>query len=104
MRGRFITVEGGEGVGKTLFTTGFAAALRALPVPLELGREPGGTPSAELIRSFWARSPESEPWLAMTELCLVSAARSQHVGVRIDRGGDATCLGVGIAVNDGGQG
>lgn len=80
---RFITIEGGEGVGKSVFATGLSRALAERGVAFESGREPGGTPSAERIRSFWAKSPEDEPWLAMTELCLVSAARAQHVGRRI---------------------
>jgi dTMP kinase len=80
---RFITIEGGEGVGKSVFTAGLSRALADRGVAFELGREPGGTPSAERIRAFWAKSPEDEPWLAMTELCLVSAARAQHVGARV---------------------
>lgn len=82
-QGRLITIEGGEGVGKTLFATHFSAALAEMGINFSLGREPGGTPSAERIRQFWANSPSEEPWLAMTELCLVSAARAQHIGRRI---------------------
>lgn len=81
--GRFITIEGGEGVGKSAFTAALARAFSARGIAFELGREPGGTKSAEKIRTFWANSPEDEPWLAMTELCLVSAARAQHVGLKI---------------------
>lgn len=81
--GRFITVEGGEGVGKSAFTSAFARALNARHIAFELGREPGGTKSAERIRTFWAESPSDEPWLPMTELCLVSAARAQHVALKI---------------------
>lgn len=83
LKARFITIEGGEGVGKSAFLASFAAALRQRGVGLEQGREPGGTPSAERIRAFWAKSPADEPWLPMTELCLVSAARAQHLGLRV---------------------
>ena len=79
-QGRFITVEGGEGVGKSVFTAGLAAALRARGFTVVTTREPGGTPTADRIRALFAAPPAEDPLLMETEALLVSAARAQHVG------------------------
>src|SRR5690606_6264382 len=52
-------------------------------VALELGREPGGTPAADMVRALFATPPPGEAWLPLTELYLVAAARAQHLGVRV---------------------
>src|SRR4051794_771578 len=82
-RGRFLTVEGGEGVGKSLFVTGLAEALRGRGRRLETTREPGGTPVADHLRQIFASPPGGEPLVMESEALLVSAARAQHVVHRI---------------------
>lgn len=77
-RGMFITVEGGEGVGKSTNLAFIAEQIRASGRDLVMTREPGGTAIAESIRHlFLAQS--LEPMAEMTELLLVFAARAQHL-------------------------
>jgi dTMP kinase len=83
-RGRFMTVEGGEGAGKTCFTAGLAEALRGRGLPLLTTREPGGTPVADYLRTLFAAPPGGEALAVETEALLVSAARAQHVARRIE--------------------
>ena len=49
--GRFISLEGGEGAGKSTLAAGLAKALQALGIPVICTREPGGTPLAERVRA-----------------------------------------------------
>ena len=80
--GRFLTVEGLEGVGKTTNLAFIADWLQARDIPFIRTREPGGTPLAEDIRGLLL-SPRDEvvdPWC---ELLLVFAARAQHVNAHI---------------------
>lgn len=77
--GRFITVEGGEGVGKSTLIQALAQKLRGLGLTVDLTHEPGGTPSADLVRQLFAHPVAGDPWFALSELFLVSAARVQHV-------------------------
>ena len=81
--GRFITLEGGEGAGKSTVMAVIAAALAERGIVHELTREPGGTPLAEAIRGL-ALDPH---WTGVmrpeTELLLVFAARAQHVRERV---------------------
>lgn len=72
---KFISIEGGEGVGKSTFIEGLMRQLGSLPSLRT--HEPGGTPLATEIRRLFVNPPEA-PY-ATTELCLVSAARAQHV-------------------------
>jgi dTMP kinase len=78
MTGRFITLEGGEGTGKSTQIKRLAAALEAKGIPVLATREPGGSPGAEQIRSLMV---EGEPgrWDAITETLLAYAARADHV-------------------------
>jgi dTMP kinase len=76
---RFISVEGGEGTGKSVFTSGFAKMLRALGTTVVTTREPGGTAVADQIRAIFAAPPPGEALTPTTEALLVSAARSQHL-------------------------
>ncbi len=77
-RGRFITVEGGEGVGKTTNIEYIQEFLEQRSIDLICTREPGGTPLAEAIRDLLlAKSDESMH--ATSELLLVFAARAQHL-------------------------
>jgi len=79
----FITVEGGEGVGKSHFVSGLAKALEQQGCKLTQTREPGGTTIADRIREVFVAPPASESITPMSELCLVSAARCQHVNCLI---------------------
>lgn len=76
--GRFITVEGGEGVGKTTNLAFIEHWLRSRGHDVVRTREPGGTPLAESIREMLL-SPRTEPMADLTELLLVFAARAQHI-------------------------
>lgn len=76
--GRFITVEGGEGVGKTTNLDFIEASLRAQGRDVVRTREPGGTPLAESVRELLL-APRDEQVSDLTELLLVFAARAQHL-------------------------
>lgn len=82
-RGLFITIEGGEGVGKSTNIAFIEAYLRDQGVELEVTREPGGTALAEAIRSVLLE-PRDEAVHPVTELLLMFAARSQHLHNRIE--------------------
>jgi len=77
-QGRFITIEGVEGVGKTTNLEFIGNYLRKRDITLLVTREPGGTPLAERIRALLLDRRE-EKVEAMTELLLMFAARAQHV-------------------------
>jgi len=81
-RGRFITLEGGEGVGKSTNLAFVAAQLEAAGIDVEQTREPGGTPLAERIRDVIV-APSGEPVPPMAELLLIFAARALHIEGRI---------------------
>ncbi|OCC24528.1 dTMP kinase [Croceicoccus estronivorus] len=78
MRGRFITFEGGEGVGKSTQARMLATALEALGLEVTLTREPGGTPGAEAIRKLLL-GVDGQDWGSSAEALLFAAARSDHV-------------------------
>ena len=77
-RGRFITLEGGEGVGKSTQGRRLAAALRARGLDVIETREPGGSAGAEAIRGLLL-SGAVDRWSAEAEALLFAAARSDHV-------------------------
>jgi len=77
-RGRFITLEGGEGVGKSTQMAAVDAALQAAGLETFLTREPGGTERAERIRELLLR-PTEEPMPVSCELLLMFAARATHL-------------------------
>ena len=77
-RGRFITLEGGEGVGKSTQGRRLAAALRARGLDVIETREPGGSPGAEAIRTLLL-SGAVDRWSPQAEALLFAAARSDHV-------------------------
>ena len=77
-RGKFITVEGGEGVGKSTNIGLIATRLEAAKIEFILTREPGGTPLAEDIRQILL-TPRQEVVAENTELLLMFAARAQHI-------------------------
>ncbi len=106
-RGRFITLEGVDGAGKSTHIPWIARQLRAAGHAVVVTREPGGTPLAEKLRSLIL----SETMDPLTETLLLFAARADHVQhiirpalergdwVLCDRFGDAT-----VAYQHGGKG
>jgi dTMP kinase len=82
-RGRFITLEGIEGAGKSSLQQALARALKERGLDVVATREPGGTPLAEQIRALvLARRAEGVP--PATELLLMFAARAAHVAELIE--------------------
>lgn len=77
-RGLFITVEGGEGAGKSTAMGFLEASLRAAGVDLLRTREPGGTVLGERLRDILLQPSDSEI-TPMAELLMIFAARAQHV-------------------------
>jgi dTMP kinase len=82
-RGRFITLEGGEGVGKSTNLEWVAEWLTSQGIEVVRTREPGGTPRAEAIRELLLSTKCDEPLDGDAELLLVFAARAQHLAQRI---------------------
>ncbi len=80
--GRFISLEGGEGVGKTTQLARLAGWLEDRGVSVVATREPGGAPGAEEIRRLLVEGPP-ERWTPMAEALLHTAARVEHVAQRI---------------------
>ncbi|MBJ7543600.1 dTMP kinase [Rhodomicrobium udaipurense] len=78
MRGRFITLEGGEGAGKTTQAKVLAERLRRKGINVLLTREPGGTPRAEAIREVLL-SGKAKRFGALGEAVLFYAARESHL-------------------------
>ena len=78
MRGRFITVEGGEGVGKSTNIDVLRDWLESQGIACVFTREPGGTALAEQIRNLLLNTRE-ETVQPITELMMMFAARAQHI-------------------------
>ena len=107
--GRFITLEGGEGAGKSTQARRLADALAAEGLPVLRTREPGGAPGAEAVRRVLLGCG---PWDGVAECMLHFAARREHVARSIrpalaagiwvvsDRFADSTlayqCFGQGV--------
>ncbi|MEX1665847.1 dTMP kinase [Zhongshania arctica] len=83
VRGRFITVEGTEGVGKSTNIAFIQTLLDDANIPHIVSREPGGTPLAEEIRNVLV-VPRDEAMCELSELLLVFAARAQHLKTLIE--------------------
>jgi dTMP kinase len=83
VRGRFITFEGGEGVGKSTQIRRAASFLQSAGVEVVLTREPGGTPRAEQLRRVLLER-SGEPMPQACELLLMFAARSSHLANLIE--------------------
>lgn len=77
-RGKFITLEGGEGAGKSTQIPLLADALRGAGLNVHTTREPGGSPGAEEIRKLLVNG-DTARWDAMSEALLHFAARRDHV-------------------------
>jgi dTMP kinase len=94
MRGKFITLEGGEGVGKSTQIKALAEALRQRGIDVLVTREPGGSEGAEKIRELLLEG-SVERWGARAEVLLFAAARADHVektiGVALDGGRWVLC-------------
>ena len=75
---RFITIEGGEGAGKTTQVGLLVAALARAGIPARGTREPGGSPGGEAIRQLLLGG-DGERWDAVGEALLLVAARRDHV-------------------------
>ncbi len=76
--GKFISLEGGEGAGKTTQAARIKSALEAVNIEVVITREPGGTFGAEAIRDL-VLGGSHERWSGLTELLLMYAARLDHV-------------------------
>jgi dTMP kinase len=77
-RGKFITLEGGEGAGKSTQARLLADWLGQKGISVTLTREPGGTPSAEDIRNLLVTGAVGR-WDSLTETLLHYAARREHM-------------------------
>lgn len=77
-RGKFITLEGGEGAGKSTQAKLLAEWLGRKGISVALTREPGGTPGAEDIRNLLVTGATGR-WDSLTETLLHYAARREHV-------------------------
>ena len=78
-RGRFITLEGGEGTGKSTLQIALRNRLAGQGVEVILTREPGGTPRAEAIRALVLTPPGGQPFSPLAEALLMNAARRDHL-------------------------
>lgn len=76
--GRFITIEGGEGAGKSTQIGLLANWLRDRRIPVTTTREPGGSPGAEAIRKLLVEG-KADRWDGITEALLHFAARRDHL-------------------------
>ncbi len=94
MSGRFITLEGGEGVGKSTQIRALAAALAERGLEVVATREPGGSAGAEAVRTLLMEGNDDR-WDARSEALLFAAARADHVARTIrpalDRGAWVLC-------------
>lgn len=83
VQARLVTLEGGEGAGKSTVLAALRDALQATGAEVLCTREPGGTPLAEQIRGLLlspsSQDSDHEPPAPVTELLLMFAARAQHV-------------------------
>lgn len=108
MRGRFVTIEGGEGAGKSTQIKLLSSSLTQAGIEHILTREPGGSEGAESIRALIVTG-DKDRWDPVTEALLIMAARAHHVQhtilpaleagkwVLCDRFFDSTCVYQGIA-------
>lgn len=81
-RGRFVTLEGGEGAGKSTQIRRLAARLRERGLDVVETREPGGSPRAEALREV-ILSGRAKPLGPGGEALLFAAARMDHLETRI---------------------
>lgn len=79
VRGRFITLEGGEGTGKSTLQAALRGRLAGKGVDVVLTREPGGALRAEAIRALVLTPPGGTAFSPLAEALLMNAARSDHL-------------------------
>lgn len=93
-RGRFITFEGGEGTGKSTQVRLLVAHLKQMGADVVQTREPGGSPSAEEIRTLLVTGA-ADRWSPMAETLLFYAARVEHwrqvIAPALARGAHVVC-------------
>jgi dTMP kinase len=93
-RGKFITLEGGEGAGKSTQAQRLAARLREDGREVVQTREPGGSPGAEALRALLVQG-EADRWSPLSETLLMYAARADHlervISPALDRGAWVVC-------------
>ncbi len=77
-QGLFVTLEGGEGVGKSTLAANLKARAGTAGFTVYLTREPGGTPAAEHIRDVVLRVPDTDPLSPASQALLMNAARADH--------------------------
>lgn len=82
-KGVFLSLEGGEGAGKTTLTRLLVERMVSSGKEVVSTREPGGTPNAENIRQLVLRSDSNQSWDALTEALLMNAARVEHLKHKI---------------------
>lgn len=82
-RGRFITLEGGEGTGKSTQVARLVATLKAKGLAAIATREPGGSEGAEQIRRLLVQGA-TDRWEPLTEILLHYAARREHVSKTVE--------------------
>lgn len=78
-RGKFIVLEGCEGVGKSTNLAYVRACLESVGLSVRMTREPGGTHLGERLRDILLHGDEEEPIAPDAELLLMFAARAQHI-------------------------
>ncbi|MDJ0921926.1 MAG: dTMP kinase [Henriciella sp.] len=81
--GIFITLEGGEGTGKSTLIANLQHRLHGLGIRPVLTREPGGTPLAEAVRSLALFPPDGDTWTPLAQALLMNAARTDHLEKKI---------------------
>ena len=79
----FITLEGGEGVGKSTLSDGLAARCAELQINAVQTREPGGTPLAEQLRKLILSPPAEHKISPLAEALMLNAARLDHLEKKI---------------------
>ncbi len=77
-RGKFLTLEGGEGAGKSTQAARLTARLRGHGLEVVQTREPGGSPGAETLRQLLVQGG-ADRWSPISELLLMYAARADHL-------------------------
>ncbi|MBR9835107.1 MAG: dTMP kinase [Alphaproteobacteria bacterium] len=77
--GQFITLEGGEGTGKSTLVSGLKRSLETRNISVIATREPGGTPLAELARELVLYPRQGEAWSSLSQALMMNAARDDHL-------------------------